>query len=647
MQTIDSVAIDPPRVERLRSYYAVAAPLIERHFAGIPFTWSTLPAGVDGPVLYHGPLAGRTRPKAPVVDVATPSGVHRYPKLSAERILGLVEHGAVEVLSWTPVPGDPSRARFGRILLSARGGADPALLLDGCAQIETELRQTGLQSLRVYDGGSGAAIWIPFADGPAYECVRTFLHGLCLRLAQRAPATFTLEPNSHGGPPLHLHVQSNAVGRFSILPFSARASRGFPVAIPMPQRDAATPFVDRSVTIDSFESWLNGAGNGDAFARRDAAFWAQTFPAVSPKPANAVFAAVKSHGPIVSAAIEVLQDGRSRDAGTILALALERRLLDASVTRKYVYTSLIEYIARANGNGRKPAFVQNADHSFRLNEPPDDWPGLDDEPSPAPPSKAVQALIDRLSSTAEAGDPAAFEAAVCDAFDALGFAAVHVGGQKAPDGYADALLGPRGYRITIECKSAGEGVNDPGVFEASKFRDSYRARYCALVGRAFSGEIEVVKELHNHGVSAWTIDDLQTLLRIAAGALEIEPLFTPGFAAEALDDLLWERRHGRAKRVRIVAESILRAGWATQASYAGQAGDAPRLTEDALMLLVDQDLAAQGSRAACSRDDVRAALDYLANPLVAAIERDPSDGSAVVTRHAAGCLYPPPATKLR
>ena len=90
--------------------------------------------------------------------------------------------------------------------------------------------------------------------------------------------------------------------------------------------------------------------------------------------------------------------------------------------------------------------------------------------------------------------------------------------------------------------------------------------------------------------------------------------FCPGFAADALTDLLWERAHGRAKRVRLIADAILRTGWTTQAAYRGAPSEAPPITEDAAMVLVDQDLAAQGSTATCTRDDVRAALDYLANP---------------------------------
>ena len=453
----------------------------------------------------------------------------------------------------------------------------------------------------------------------------------------RRPELLTLAPNVKGGAPVHLHVQSNAVGRFSVVPFSVRAHAGFPVAMPVDpnalEKDDA-PFSNGRVRIENFGAWMKKYE--DAFTTRADSFYRQTFGDRADRLRSRVvpaeprkMAAQRSHGPIVSAAIAVLEDGQSHDAESILAIAEKRGLLGAPTTQKYVYTSLIEYIARANGNGRKPAIVQNADRSFRINEPPDLWPALVDEAA-AVPSAEIAALIERLDKTANGADTASFEEAVCDAFAALGFSATHDGGQKAPDGYADAPLGPLSYRTMIECKSGDEGINDPGVFEAAKFKEAYGAQFCALVGRAFSGEIEVMKELRNHGVSAWTVEDLQTALRMEANPLEIRALLAPGFASEALDDLVWERQHGRAKRVRLIADAIVRTGWTTQAGYRGDAREAPKITEDVAMVLVNADLAAQGSSATCSRDDVRSAIEYLANPLIALVERDASDGSIVV-----------------
>jgi DNA primase len=640
------LGISQDDTEALLRHYAVAGPLIERIVGSIPFVWSTLPAGVNGPTIFHGPLSPHTKPKAPVVDVPTANGVHRYPALSAERIEGLVAHGAVEVYSWSPTAADPTRVRFARILLETRSPGDWLLLEEGLDAVEGVLLDEGIRSLRVYDGGSGVAIWIPFCDSPIYDDVRNWLHAQCAQAVVRNPKAVTLEPNSHGGPPVHLHVQTNAVGRFSILPYSVRVAPGYPIALPidvdaLDDESGDFPYVNGKVHIENFKQWIEYYP--DPFSSQDDAFYAQRFGGRATPPRQFAGATLGetsvipaagrgSHGPIVSAAIAVLRDGAAHTAEDILEIAVKRGLLDQTVTKKYVYTSLIEYIARAKGNGRKPAVVQNVDHSFRINEPPDVWPALPEEPATelAP---EVAALIQRLNESARGGSVAAataFEEAVCDAFDALGFAATHVGGEKAPDGYADALLGPLSYRTMIECKSSDEGVNDPSVFEASKFKDAYGAQFCALVGRAFSGEIEVAKELQNHGVSAWTVDDLTTLLRLGSNPLEMRALFAPGFASDALDDLLWERRHGRAKRVRLIAGAIVRTGHTTQAAYRGDSSQAPRITEDVAMVLVDQDLAAQGSAATCSRADVEAAIDYLTNPLVGLAVRDGADGSIVI-----------------
>ena len=48
------------------------------------------------------------------------------------------------------------------------------------------------------------------------------------------------------------------------------------------------------------------------------------------------------------------------------------------------------------------------------------------------------------------------------------------------------------------------------------------------------------------------------------------------------------------------------------------------------MVLVNQDLAAGGSTAACDRDDVRAACEYLVNPLIGAVRREETDDTVVV-----------------
>src|ERR1700683_5090492 len=101
----------------------------------------------------------------------------------------------------------------------------------------------------------------------------------------------------------------------------------------------------------------------------------------------------------ISAAMQILSDGVTRNADEILAEAVKHHLLAVDYKAKYVYTALIEYIARANGNGRNPYIVQDENRNFRINEPLDDWPNLN-PPPPRPPDPQARALVDRLTATA-------------------------------------------------------------------------------------------------------------------------------------------------------------------------------------------------------------------------------------------------------
>jgi hypothetical protein len=198
----------------------------------------------------------------------------------------------------------------------------------------------------------------------------------------------------------------------------------------------------------------------------------------------------------------------------------------------------------------------------------------------------------------------------------MGFLTNHVGGNKAPDGYGDAILGPLGYRVMFECKTGKGNVTQPDAFEAAKYKDAFHAQYCTLIGPAFPDEVELTQELKTHGVSAWTLDDLTTALLAGANAYELRPCFEPGYAVDGLMDLLWNRDHGLGKRVRVVAALIQQAGWDLQltAARTGTPADAPLLTIDTAMALVDQALARLGSMQGCTREEVELAWQYTANP---------------------------------
>jgi hypothetical protein len=608
--------------EELRAHYGRVAPLLHAAFGGMPIVSASFPDGLGTKAHWH------TKP---------------LPLEPSVFAWCLDKLSAVEFHSWFPAPGAHDRCGIARIFLETAGTATAAhgavsLSLSKAARLtRAALRTHGLDAILMLDGTGGIALLVPFDDRPAYDDVRAWLHGFANALAAAHGSLFTTEPNTHGGPLVHIHVSHNAVRMFSALPYSARGLDGLPIALPIPWELLDT-MPTASITVAEFPAHF--AQYGDTLFNERHRIGEQRFsalpvtlsvgadlviPSVGAKPRS------RGTGPI-SAAMQILSDGVTRNADEILAEAVKHHLLAVDYKAKYVYTALIEYIARANGNGRKPYIVQDENRNFRINEPLDDWPNLN-PPPPRPPDPQARALVDRLTATATGSSPVAFEVAVCDAFAHMGFLTNHVGGNKAPDGYGDAILGPLGYRVMFECKTGKGNVTQPDALEAAKYKDAFHAQYCTLIGPAFPDEVELTQELKTHGVSAWTLDDLTTALLAGTNAYELRPCFEPGYAADDLMDLLWNRDHGLGKRVRVVAALIQQAGWdlQTTAARTGTPADAPLLTIDTAMALVDQELARLGSTQGCTREEVTLAVEYLASPTTA-VAAGVGSGIAIVAQ---------------
>lgn len=349
--------------------------------------------------------------------------------------------------------------------------------------------------------------------------------------------------------------------------------------------------------------------------------------------------------PLLDAALAVLADGKARSPDQILAEAVKRGFLDYNRTSKNLYTALTQSIQRALGRGNKPLFVEEIDHSFRLNRPMDDWPAIDTTglPPVAVASElvpAAAAIIAALKTAADGKDYDAFERTTCKAFELYGFAATHLGGPSSPDGYADALLGELRYRVVIECKLTrdAELAHLSAAAEVAKYRDIYDADCCALVAPSFEAGATFVSELHEHGVAAWTVDDFARAAMLRIDCSQMRELFTPGYAAAGLDDLAWTQTHGSAKRLRVVASWLVEIGLTQQrmALALTHGTPAPRLSGDVALSMIDERLTAAGSTNGVTREEIDAAFTWLTSPYVnRAIWTDDSR-TAIVVRPSTG-----------
>jgi DNA primase len=621
------------------SYYSSVLSLIAASFEGVPVVWATYPNPKDPPV-FHGPL----REQAHVVlsdpafvalsdaalamlnEVETQRGRvdvdgRTYYALQRHTLEWLAGHDhAVEFHSWTPIAKNPLALRYARILLETGSdgrGPSPKSTRDAAIVLRALLRERGLRAIPLLDGNGGVTLYIPFDDAPNFEDVRRWLHTLANDAAARYPDLFATEPNGAGGSRVHVHVRNNAPGLFSALPYSLRGPDGRCAVAPVTW-DELADFSPDHLQIESAKLLDRIAERGDLFASQRDTIRPQRFAALAKVVATDDAPKEEPRGHVLRAALEILVDGHSRSAEDLLKEGIARGLLPASTSYRYVYNALVQYIERNVARRRKPAVIQNPDRTFRINEPLDDWPDVDLPPVP-PPGDATKALIARLRATVSGTDPAAWEVAVCDAFAHLGFRSMHLGGHKVPDGYADACLGPLGYRVMLECKTGAGVVPHPDVAEAAKWTDEYNAQFNALVGPGFPEETELHAELLAHRVSAWTVDDLVTALDQRLDLVELRVCFAPGYAADAMLDILWERAHGERKRVLFAAETIAGEGWATQVASGAQADpdNAPHLTIDAAMLLVQAALTRANATRACTRGEVKLAFEHLTDPMLA------------------------------
>jgi DNA primase len=587
---------------RVLAHYGLVGPLMEASLGNSPIVFADYPDGVDQPGVYH------------VTDVP----------LTHTKLLWLIHAKfALSFFTWAPSLADRDRLRFGRVLIE---GTDlPFERVKRAALLVRDVlrEKAGWECVPLIDGGDGIALWIPLADEPHAATLRARLHELCGEAIAREPSLISGEANTHGDGRVHVHVSSNAAGRYSAAPYSLRPPK-LTVCAPVRWTEldliaSGTAFTDRT-----FPDRL--AATGDLFAAMVAEIPPQHLSAEAP-PVMANTPAPRGH--IILAAIQILDDGKPRTAEQIQREAVERGLLTNETKRKYVYTALTEYIARQIAHGRRAPFLQDEQRRFVINEPPDDWPDIEPEQRD---EAQVKAICKRLEETSAGDRPDDFEYAVADAFAHLGFLTQHFGGHGAPDVIADAILGVLGYRVVIECKSSIHPVNQAQApAEAAKFREGYRAQFSVLVGPEFSSELELLSELKNHQVTAISVADLQTLLQIDATAREIRTLLIPGYASDEIEGVLWERRHGAGKRVSTIANLIVQQGWKIQQAFAHiRNAEVPQFTLDTVFTFVDQAIISAGSSQGCIRADVVRAIELITSPTDGRAVWTDNDCSAIV-----------------
>jgi hypothetical protein len=343
------------------------------------------------------------------------------------------------------------------------------------------------------------------------------------------------------------------------------------------------------------------------------------------------------HGAVLSAIRVVLADGHAHSAGEICRTGIARGILVPTTIPSDIQHAISTLLDRQRDRGEKPEILILPDGRYRRNVAIDPFEGHVDPKRRHP---ELEELVARLradvmrahalpdDTDTQAGK--AFEEAVTTALRFLGYEAQRLGGQGEPDVVATAPLGDRTYRVAFECKTFdAQKLHDSAAFvvEAARLRDVASADYAVLIGAAFPEIRAVDDEMQQHRVAMWTLDDLISLLTAHADHpiawSRLRTLYAPGRSHDAIAAFVHQERHGVRQRAHITLRLVLEAGLEYQLSLAHQDPQVERvpapLTAEALVVLVNQRLAAEGDLGRIGVADVQRAIDFASDPLVGAV----------------------------
>jgi bifunctional non-homologous end joining protein LigD len=167
---------------------------------------------------------------------------------SAEQIVACANVQAVEFHGWGSRAGEVETPDRIVIDLDPGEGVDFAAVKDAAMQLRRSFEAIGLQSFALLSGGKGIHVVLPVRADAVWDVVREFTKRFATALAEADPERFTVAlPKARRRGRIFLDFLRNQRTATAIMPYSARARSGMPVAAPvlweeLPEIDRADAF---------------------------------------------------------------------------------------------------------------------------------------------------------------------------------------------------------------------------------------------------------------------------------------------------------------------------------------------------------------------------------------------------------------------
>ncbi|WP_062766723.1 DNA ligase D [Sphingopyxis terrae] len=264
----------------LADYYAAVAPVMLPHLARRPASLVRCPQGRAKQCFFQKHDSGSFGPHVHHVPIEEKDGgVEDYLYVEdADGILACVQMGTIEFHGWgshVDTLEQPDRMVFD---LDPDEGLDFADVKKAAADLKRQLADIGLVSFAMLSGGKGVHVVVPLDPGHSWDAHKDFAKRFAEAMSLAEPDRFvaTMSKAKRKGK-IFIDWLRNQRGSTAIMPYSARARAGAPVAVPIDWDGLAAIDRARHWTIADARALLDRAASptlkGWGFAR-------QTLPAI-------------------------------------------------------------------------------------------------------------------------------------------------------------------------------------------------------------------------------------------------------------------------------------------------------------------------------------------------------------------------------
>ena len=234
----DRVIFPDARVTKgdLAAYYRAVGPVMLPWVANRPVSLVRCPQGRGKKCFFQKHDSGTFGPHVRHVPIREKDG-HMEDYLYIEDVAGLlanVQMGTIEFHGWGSRVADVEKADRIVFDLDPDEGLDFALVKKAAKDIRRHMADMGLQTFPMLTGGKGVHVIVPLTPGAEWPEVKDFARRFAMALAEAEPDRFTAELSKAKRKGLiFIDYLRNQRGATAIMPYSARAREGAPVAAPV------------------------------------------------------------------------------------------------------------------------------------------------------------------------------------------------------------------------------------------------------------------------------------------------------------------------------------------------------------------------------------------------------------------------------